>query len=154
MQPEAPLNPPELLYLLHVVPGLCGGFLCVFSGFLLILPSAGEELLGQNASRKNTPECSIHQSAYDPFDFVPHWCFGGTLFGGRKVFCGTEVLRCVSLRGILPVQRIFRLWDDEQSVHSIEDIPHGDLGVVVPVKDVVADAAHAVDVAVVHLCSC
>ena len=54
--------------------------------------------------------------------------------------------------GIEPVQWIFRLRHDEQPIHSIEDISHGDLGIVVPVKYVVADAAHTVDVAVKYLC--
>lgn len=50
-----------------------------------------------------------------------------------------------------PVQWIFRLWDDEQSVNGIEDISHGDLSVVVPVKYVVADTPHTVNITVVHL---
>lgn len=50
-----------------------------------------------------------------------------------------------------PVQWIFWLGDDEQTVNSIEDVSHGDLGVVVPVEYVVADSAHVVDVTVVHL---
>ena len=53
-----------------------------------------------------------------------------------------------------PVQRIVRLRDDEQSVHSIKDFSHGDASVVVTVKYVVADSAHTVDIAVVHLSSC
>ena len=52
---------------------------------------------------------------------------------------------------IQPVQRIFRLREHEQSIDSIEDISHGDLGVVVPVEYVVTDASHTVNVAVVHL---
>lgn len=55
---------------------------------------------------------------------------------------------------IPPVQWILRLRDDEQSKHSIEDVSHGDVGIVVPVKYVVADATHTVDVTVVHLGLC
>lgn len=53
-----------------------------------------------------------------------------------------------------PVQWIIRLRDDEQSIHSFQDLPHGDVSVVVPVEYVVADAANAVDIAVVHLSLC
>ena len=55
---------------------------------------------------------------------------------------------------VLPVQWVVRLRDDEQSVHSFKDLFHGDVGVVVAVKYVVADATHTVDIAVVHLSSC
>ena len=53
-----------------------------------------------------------------------------------------------------PVQWIVRLRDDEQSIHSIKDVSHGNAGIVVTVKYVVADSANAVDIAVVHLSSC
>lgn len=51
----------------------------------------------------------------------------------------------------IPVQWIIRLGDDEQSIHSFEDLSYGDVGIVVAVKYVVADTAHTVDIAVVHL---
>ena len=55
---------------------------------------------------------------------------------------------------VLPVQWVVRLRDDEQSVHSFKDLFHGDVGIVVAVKYVVADATHTVDIAVVHLSPC
>lgn len=52
---------------------------------------------------------------------------------------------------IQPVQWVIWLRDDEQPKHGVQDLSHGDVSVVVAVKYVVADAAHIVDVAVVHL---
>ena len=52
---------------------------------------------------------------------------------------------------VQPIQRIFRLGHDEQSIDSIQDLSHGDMSRVVAVKYIVADTAHTVDVTVVHL---
>lgn len=55
---------------------------------------------------------------------------------------------------VSPVQWVIRLRDDEEPIHSIKYVPHGDVGVVAAIKYVVADAANTVDIAVVYLPLC
>ena len=54
---------------------------------------------------------------------------------------------------VSPVQWIVWFRDDEQSVDGIKDLFHGYMGIVVAIKDVVADSTHTVDVAVINLLS-
>lgn len=58
---------------------------------------------------------------------------------------------CEILKYSSPIQGIIWLRNDEQPIHSIKNVFHCEVCIVVSVEYVVADPAHTVNVAVVHL---